>query len=113
MPLILASFGPHCAQSHTRYYVPRPSGTGDGSSKPSAGSEHPAATSLSASDTLDFDAIAYLVWEDEASFKRAMEKRHDPKVTAAIFADEEKFLLREKMVMGRASEPFVTLRPAV
>ena len=41
-----------------------------------------------------------------------MEKVHDPEIAARIHADEENFLLREKLVIGAASEPFVTLRPA-
>ena len=110
MPLVLSSFGPYCAQSHTRYYIPRPSRAGDGTSGAS-GSDHPIAASLNKSEGLDFDAIAYLIWEDENSFKRALEKRRDPEIAARIAADEENFLLREKMVMAPASEPFVTLRP--
>ena len=112
VPLVVSCLGSCFAQSHTRYYIPRPSEAGDGASEPS-GSDHPAAAALSKSESLDFDAIAYMMWEDEHSFKQALAKLQDPEVSARIFADEKRFLLREKMVMGAASEPFVTLRPAM
>ena len=111
IPLAQSLLGPHWPDSHTRYYLPRQPAPGNEASNPT-GTSYPATISAGTPDGADFDAIAYLFWEDEDQFKQSQERRRDPEVVAKLQADEENFLVREKLVRTGASEPFVTLRSA-
>ena len=110
VPLVVSLLGPDNPKSHTRFYVSRQH-IASGSASDTTNTSYPANFLVGGSDAVDFDAMAHIVFEDEEAFKRSLARRRDPEVGAKIAADEEKFLLREKVVITTASEAFITLHP--
>ena len=109
VPLVSSLLGPDHGQLHARIYLSREERT-TGSIIPSdpTRSDDSVTVLHGAADKLDFDALAHITYENEEAFKRSRARRLESEFGAIIAADEEKFLLREKVVVAAASEAFVS-----
>ncbi|ORX94172.1 EthD domain-domain-containing protein [Clohesyomyces aquaticus] len=95
--LLKSIAGDNFPLTHTRHYIARPAET-NGS--------WPAAILIGSQDDFTYDGIAELVFPDESAFQTFFGIVSAPEAAAKIAADEETFIVREKMkavVMGETS----------
>ena len=112
VPLLKSLTGPLFPQSHTRRYVHRVAG--DNNSPPgTAGrpARYPATVLIGQQSDVDYDAIAELVFDNQAAFEAFFAKVREPDVAVRIGRDEEMFLDRTRMKVVVLGDCLVTNGP--
>lgn len=94
VPLVKEIAGEHFPLAHTRRYLHRSEGTGEGTER---NANHPATVLMGSQADFDYDAFAELSFTDLAHFQTFFGITQQPENAARIAADEEQFLDRSKM----------------
>lgn len=94
VPLVKEIAGEHFPLSHTRRYIHRSEGTGEGTER---NAKYPATVLLGSQVDFDYDAFAELTFTDVTHFQNFFAATQQPENAARIAADEENFLDRSKM----------------
>lgn len=89
VPLIKALAGSDWPLSHKRTYIARP--------VPGDDNSHPAAVLLGSQEDFSYDCITQVTFADEAGLKTFFARRMEPGTKEVVDADEEKFLVAEKV----------------
>lgn len=89
VPLIKQLAGADWPLSHKRTYIARPE-TG-------ADNNYPAAVLLGSQEDFSYDCITQVTFADEAGLKTFFARRMEPGTKEIVDADEEKFLVAEKV----------------
>ncbi|KAL8735760.1 MAG: hypothetical protein Q9166_000623 [cf. Caloplaca sp. 2 TL-2023] len=108
IPLLLDLMGPTFPKSHTRFYLPRMQQSPTATDGPN---DYKPVIFAGSVDALDYDAFASIVFEDEEAFGEFHARLKDPEVAKVLREDEEKFQLRQRLVVAAAGAPFVTVAP--
>lgn len=87
LPLVESLAGPLFPRTHTRHYLQRAD----------HGPDYAATVLVGTQADFAYDALAELVFDDEAAFQAFFARVSEPAVAAKIAADEELFLDRAKM----------------
>ena len=98
--LLRSIAGEHFPMTHTRRYIARTNQDG----------AWPASILVGAQEDFTYDGIAELVFPDEAAFHKFFAIVSEPEAAARIAADEEAFIVREKMKAVVLGETSVTTR---
>lgn len=107
VPLIRELAGEHFPVSHTRRYVQRAPGEGEGTER---NADYPATVLLGSQADFDYDAFAELAFSDATHFQAFFGLTQQPENAARIAADEEHFLDRSKMPVVVLGETTVTAK---
>ncbi|OTB14880.1 hypothetical protein K445DRAFT_318790 [Daldinia sp. EC12] len=94
MPILQEVAGPHFPLSHTRHYIQRTQGQGEGTTR---NATSPAQILLGSQADFDYDAVAELIFQDAAAFQAFMAFSHTPEKAAKVGADQELFLDRSQL----------------
>lgn len=108
VPLIQSIAGPLLPISHTRRYIQRVQGSTEGGAD---NGNHPAAVLIGTPTDFEYDAIAEVIFEDEAAFQAFFACVNQEEAAVRIAEDEEKFLNRAKMRVVLVDDCKVTTRP--
>ncbi|KAI1404956.1 EthD domain-containing protein [Hypoxylon fuscum] len=107
VPLLRELAGPHFPLSHTRRYIHRSGGQGEGTKR---NATTPASVLIGSQEDFDYDAFAELNFEDATAFQTFFGVMQQPDIAAKVAADEEHFLDRSRMPVVVLGETNVTTK---
>lgn len=97
VPLVESIAGSLFPKSHTRHYIQR-----------ADGADHPATVLVGSQADFGYDAIAELIFDNEAAFQAFFARVTEPKAAEKIAQDEDKFLDRARMKVVIEGDRIVT-----
>jgi EthD domain len=108
VPMLQSIAGSLFPNSHTRRYIHRVQGSADGGAD---NINHPATVLIGEQADFQHDAIAELVFDDEAAFHAFSARISESEVAERIARDEDLFLDRAKMKVVVVGDCIVTTLP--
>jgi hypothetical protein len=108
VPILQSIAGSVFPNSHTRRYIHRVQGIADGGAD---NTDHPATVLIGEQADFEYDAIAELVFDDEAAFHAFSARISESEAAERIARDEDLFLDRAKVKVVVVGDCNVTTRP--
>ncbi|KAI1213213.1 EthD domain-containing protein [Annulohypoxylon truncatum] len=107
VPLIRELAGAHFPLSHTRRYIHRSEGQGEGTTR---NATTPASVLIGRQEDFDYDAFAELIFDDATAFQNFFAVMQQPDIAAKMAADEEHFIDRSRLSVVVLGETHVTAK---